>query len=183
VSEEELSQLSLILLDDSHEIKPFDCGDSDLNEFLFEKAKLYKVELLATTYILENDTQTVAYYSIFNDSLKVEVESFTSKSSFKRFLSDLVSHPKRHLKSFPALKIGRLGIDQNFKGNGLGKLIINNIISDTLELNQKQGCKLITVDAYSQSLNFYERLNFEYLTEKDKDDETRQMYFDLTTLL
>lgn len=179
---EELSQLTLILLDENHTIKPFDCGDDDLNEFLFEKAKLYKNEFLATTFILENSTQTVAYYSIFNDSLKVEEERFASKSALKRFLKELVSHPKRHLKSFPALKIGRLGIDKSFKGKGLGKLIVNNIIFDTLKLNQSQGCKLITVDAYNESLLFYERLNFEYLTENDKEDETRQMYFDLTTL-
>lgn len=137
---------------------------------------------MATTFILENSAQTVAYYSIFNDSLKVEEEGFASKSAFKRFLKELVSHPKRHLKSFPALKIGRLGIDATFKGKGLGKLIVNNIISDTLELNQKQGCKLVTVDAYNESLAFYERLHFEYLTENDVEDETRQMYFDLTTL-
>lgn len=161
MSEEELSQLSLILLDENHTIKPFDCGDSDLNEFLIDKAKLYKKEFLATTFILENKEQTVAYYSIFNDSLKVEIESFASTSAFRRFLKELVSHPKRHLKSFPALKIGRLGIDRNFKGKGLGKLIVNNIINDALELNEKQACKLVTVDAYSQSLTFYERLNFE----------------------
>lgn len=180
--EEELSQLSLILLDENHTIKPFDCEDTDLNEFLFEKAMLYKKEFLATTFILENEEHTIAYYSIFNDSLKVEEESFASKSAFKRFLKELVTHPKRHLKSFPALKIGRLGIDKNYKGKGLGKLIVNNIINDTLELNEKQACKLITVDAYNQSLIFYERLNFEYLTESDKDEETRQMYLDLTSL-
>lgn len=182
MSEEELSQLSLILLDENHTIKPFDCEDTDLNDFLFEKAKLYKKEFLATTFILENEEQTVAYYSIFNDSLKVEEEDFASKSAFKRFLQDLVTHPKRHLKSFPALKIGRLGINKDFKGKGLGKLIVNNIINETLELNEKQACKLITVDAYNKSLIFYERLNFEYLTESDKEEETRQMYLDLTSL-
>lgn len=181
--EGELSQLSLILLDATHNIKPFDCGDDDLNEFLFERAELYKKEFLATTFILENATQTVAYYSVFNDSLKVEEEEFASKSAFKRFLKNLVSHPKRHLNSFPALKIGRLGIDKKFKGKGLGKLIVNNIIVDTLELNQKQACKLITVDAYNESLAFYEKLNFEYLTEADKHSETRQMFYDLNSNL
>ena len=39
MSEEELSELSLILLNEAHTIKPFDCEDIDLNEFLFEKAK------------------------------------------------------------------------------------------------------------------------------------------------
>jgi hypothetical protein len=138
VSEEELSHLSLILLDENHTIKPFDCGDIDLNEFLLDKAKLYKKEFLATTFILENEERTVAYYSIFNDSLKVEKEDFASISAFRRFLKELVTHPKRHLKSFPALKIGRLAIDRNFKSKGLGKLIVNSIINDALELNENK---------------------------------------------
>lgn len=179
---EELAQLSLILLEEHHTIKPFDCEDIDLNEFLFEKAKLYKREFLATTFLIENEEQTVAYYSVFNDSLRVEKEEFASKSAFKRFLKELVSHPKRHLKSFPALKIGRLGIDKNFKGKGLGRLIVNNIISDTLDLNDRQACKLITVDAYNESLHFYKKMNFEFLTEQDKNEDTRQMYLDLSSL-
>ncbi len=60
MTEEELSQLSLILLDENRTIKPFDCEDNDLNEFLFEKALLYKKEFLATTFIIENDEKTVA---------------------------------------------------------------------------------------------------------------------------
>lgn len=183
MTEEELSRFYLFSLEENSTIKPFDCDDNDLNEFLFEKAKLYKREFLATTFIIENENQTIAFYSIFNDSLKVEDEGFANKSALKRFLKNIVPHPKRHLKSFPALKIGRLGIDKNFKGRGLGKMIVHNIINEALELNEKQGCKLITVDAYNQSLKFYERLNFEYLTENDLYDETRQMYFDLTSLI
>lgn len=182
VTSENLAHLSFLLLEEEHKIKPFDCEDDDLNEFLFEKAKPYKKEFLAATFIFEDLERTVAYYSIFNDSLNVEEERFASKNAFKRFLKGLVAHPKRHLKSFPALKIGRLGIDKTFKGKGLGTMIVHNIINDCLELNKKQACRLIIVDAYSQSLHFYKKLGFEYLTENDKAEETRQMFFDLTAL-
>jgi hypothetical protein len=144
----DLSGYVLFKLTESTNIKPFDCGDEDLNDFLFSKAKSYQKELLAATYILEDDTQTLAYFSIFNDSLKVEEEAFASKSSFKKFLG-LVPHPKRHLRHFPAIKLGRLGVGVTLKGKGIGKVILGYIINMALEQNDKCACKIITVDAYA----------------------------------
>ena len=66
-------------------IKPFDCGDDDLNEFLLEKSKSYQQELLATTFVFEDETKTYAYYSIFNDSFRIEDISFLSKNAIKNF--------------------------------------------------------------------------------------------------
>lgn len=37
--------------------------------------------------------------------------------------------------------------------------------------------------SYGASLSFYEKNGFRYLTTKDKDSDTRLMYFDLMTLL
>ena len=51
----ELAGLSLIKVTTDTIIKPFDCGDEDLNNFLVSKAKDYQKELLAVTYILENE--------------------------------------------------------------------------------------------------------------------------------
>jgi hypothetical protein len=45
------------------------------------------------------------------------------------------------------------------------------------------GCRYVTVDAYSQSLQFYENCGFEYLTPKDEGKQTRLMYFDLAALI
>ena len=61
--------------------------------------------------------------------------------------------------------------------------IINFIISLALEQNQSCACKLLTVDAYEQSLAFYEKKGFLYLTESDKGKDTRQMYLDLTPII
>jgi hypothetical protein len=178
----ELAGLSLIKLKSETIIRSFDCGDDDLNDFLVSKAKEYQRELLAVTYILENEERTIAFFSIFNDSLRVQEIAFASKSAFKRFLSKLVSHPKRHLEYFPALKIGRLGVCNTTKNAGLGTAIINFIISLAIDQNDYCACKLITVDAYAQSLGFYEKKGFTYFTEADKGKDTRQMYLDLTPI-
>jgi GNAT superfamily N-acetyltransferase len=179
----ELAGLSLIKVKIGTVIKPFDCGDQDLNDFLLSKAKHYQNELLAVTYLLENEERTIAFFSIFNDSLRVQEQAFASKSAFKRLLSRLVTHPKRHLEYYPALKIGRLGVCQTTKKTGIGTAIIHFIISLAISQNESCACKLITVDAYEQSLGFYEKLGFTYFTDTDKGKDTRQMYLDLTSYM
>lgn len=48
----DLAGLSLIKVTDHTIIKPFDCGDEDLNSFLFTKSIPYAKQLLATpTYL------------------------------------------------------------------------------------------------------------------------------------
>jgi len=52
--------------------------------------------------------------------------------------------------------------------------------------NNKTGCRFILVDAYAEEENsairFYEKNGFKFLSNEDKGDKTRLMYFDLITL-
>ena len=176
-------EISILLLTEDYPIKPFDCEDEDLNDFLFNEAVSYQKELLATTFVMENDKQTLGYYSLLNDSLQLKEEMFTSKSQFRKFLRELMPYPKRHLKTIPALKIGRLAIDKTFKGKGLGRIIIDTIINHCIDLNEDQACRVITVDAYAQAVNFYHKIGFEFLTKLDEKDETRLMFLDLTSFI
>ena len=180
---ESLQDVSVLVLTENHSIKPFDCEDDDLNEFLFQEAIPYRKEKLATTFVVENNERTLGYYSLLNDSLQLKEEMFTSKSQFRKFLRELVPYPKRHLKTIPALKIGRLAIDKTFKGKGLGSVIMANIISKCIKMNQEQACRLITVDAYKQAVPFYQKMGFKFLIKGDKDDTTRLMFLDLTSFI
>lgn len=166
-------------------IKPFECGDTDLNGFLNEKAIPYKKDLLATTYILESENKTIAYLSIYNDALTVQENQFASKSAFKRWIKEILNHPKRHLRHFPAIKIGRLAVCEATKKErrGIGKALVNFVIDLALEQNSKCACQLLTVDAYEKSLGFYEKLGFKFLYEYDKGKDTRQMFYDLRPLM
>ena len=176
-------EVSILLLTEGYSIKPFDCEDEDLNDFLFNEATPYQKELLATTFVMENDEQTLGYYSLLNDSLQLREDMFASKSQFRKFLRELMPYPKRHLKTIPALKIGRLAIDNSFKGKGLGSVIMANIISKCIKMNKEQACRLITVDAYKQAIPFYQKMGFKFLTEDDKNDTTRLMFLDLANII
>jgi len=170
-------------IDDAIDIKPFDCGDRDLNEFLLKNSKHYQQELLATTFVIEDETQTLAYYSIFNDSFRIEDISFISKNAFKNFLRLLLPYPKRHLKSYPAIKIGRLAISKQAQKFGFGTKIINSIIDYAIKQNERCACKFILVDAYKNALGFYEKNHFSYFSDKDVGEETRQMYLNITPII
>lgn len=190
-----LSPYNRYIVSESSVIKDFVCDDQKLKKFLLEDSINYSRELLATTYVFEDNNQTVAYFSIFNDNLRVEDMSFASKGAFKRFLASLVSHPKRHLEYFPAMKVGRLAVATNLRGQRIGEEIIRIIIGLAIKQNDVCACKVITVDAYAnqRSLNFYTRMGFEFLSNKinsneDDDDETdgeeikptKPMYLNLT---
>ena len=177
-----LDKLSFLLLTDNHTIKPFDCEDDDLNDFLFNEAILYKEQMLATTFIVENSERTLGFYSLLNDTMQIKEELFPSKSQYKKFVGGLLPHLKRHLKSIPSLKIGRLGVDKTYKGKGLGRILLEGIITNCIAFNKNQACRLITVDAYRQAFPFYERFGFQYISKNDENEEVRQMFLDLMTI-
>lgn len=171
----DFSQFRLVRLTKNHNILPFDCGDSDLNDFLLNDAILYSAQLLAVTYLLETDQETVAFFSMLND--KISIEDADSKTKWRKYFRDIMPNGKR-FKSYPAVKLGRLAVNNNFKGQGIGTVIID-YLKELFVNNNRTGCKYLTIDAYKQSLFFYERNGFNYLTEQDKDSDTRLMYFDL----
>jgi GNAT superfamily N-acetyltransferase len=168
----------LIRLSDNYQIKPFDCGNSDLNEFLVKDSKKYLQELLAVTYLIENENDTIAFFSLFND--KISLIDTDSKTQWRKLFKDNMPHGKR-FSSYPAMKIGRLGVSGDYKGQGWGTIILD-YIKELFISNNRTGCRYITVDAYRESLRFYERNGFSYLTTKDVDSDTRLMYFDLIQL-
>jgi predicted GNAT family N-acyltransferase len=172
----DLSSFSLIRLSENHEIKSFDCEDDDLNDFFNNSSKNYQKELLAVTYVLESHDQTVAFFSLLNDKISIKDTSNNLWNRLRRKLPN-----SKRSASYPAMKIGRLGVNCNFKGKGIGTSILG-YLKVLFITNNRTGCKFITVDAYRQSLEFYEKNGFDYLTEDDRNSDTRLMYFDLALI-
>ncbi len=170
--------LSLTRLSSGYTIKPFDCGDVDLNDFLHKDCHNYQTKLLAVTYLLESDTETIAFFSLLND--KISVVDCESKRSFTRKFKDLMPAGKK-FTSYPAMKIGRFGVSNSYQKGGYGTALLDYIKQMFIDKN-RTGCKFITVDAYAKSLSFYEKNEFIYLTSTDEKEDTRLMYFDLVNI-
>jgi hypothetical protein len=169
-----------VRLSDSTNIKPFDCGDDDLNEFLFQDSKKFLSELLAVTYLYEYGDETVAFFSVSNDKIFYD-EDVISKTIWNKFCR-IIPNNKR-MKGYPAVKIGRFGVNKQYKRMKIGTQLLDAIKMSFIT-NNKTGCRYITVDAYNnpETLAFYTGNDFIFLTEMDVDMKTRLMYFDLIRL-
>lgn len=154
-------------------LKPFNCSDSDLNDFFYQDAKNYNREKLAVTYIFESEDKTIAYFSLLNDKVDLDDAPKNERNRFNRS----VPNAKRY-SSYPSVKVGRLAVSSEFSGKGLGSQILD-FIKGLFSKDNKTGCRYITIDAYIDAIIFYEKNGFKFLTNDDVNENTRLMYFDL----
>lgn len=161
-------------------VQQFDCGDEDLNDFIVNDAPVYRKTLLAITYVLEHKTtnKVVAYFSVAND--RISIKDFPTNTDFNRFRKHKFVNEKR-LKSYPAIKLCRLGIDKSIQGQQIGTFLID-FVSTLFITDNKSGCRFLTVDAYSDAIPFYLKNDFAFLSSADEGQHTRLMYFDLNDL-
>ncbi|MGI0105988.1 GNAT family N-acetyltransferase [Salinimicrobium sp. WS361] len=161
-------------------IKPFCCGDTDLDGFLFDDAQNYLKELMAVTYLLHNDDVTLAYFNLLNDKIAyTDVDK--NIDLFQKRIGRFLPIEKGGFRSYPAVKIGRLAVHQDYQGNKIGHQILDFIKNNFVD-NNKTGCKFITVDAYKKSTRFYEQNGFQFLSSRDARSDTRLMYFNLESI-
>lgn len=159
----------------------FDCAHEDLNDFLINESTHYRNALLSVTYVVEDKftSEILAYFSLSND--KISISDFESKTDFNRFRKHKFVNEKR-LRSYPAIKIGRLAIAKSAQHQSIGTYLLE-FIEEYFIVDNKSGCRFVTVDAYVDAIPFYIKNNYQFLNNDDEDKHTRVMYFDLASLI
>lgn len=76
----------------------------------------------------------------------------------------------------------RLAISKNAQHQSIGTYLLE-FIEDYFIVDNKSGCRFVTVDAYMDAIPFYIKNNYQFLNNDDEDKCTRVMYFDLASLL
>ena len=142
-----------------YDLRDFDCEDGDLNEFLKRDSFEYKKQLIAKTFIVMYNENVVGFFSVMNDSIKLKLSETEDIKNLTR------------LHEYPAVKIGRLGVDKRFKGKGIGRIIILFVVGLTRRINEISACRFVTVDSYPESTLFYEKHGFikNLMYEKKRD--------------
>jgi GNAT superfamily N-acetyltransferase len=173
-----LDNIKIVRLENDTPISSFDCGDIDLNDFLCNDSKNYLASMLAITYLVKIDDEIAAYFCLSYDGLtRTNILTAAEKALWNRVGRKIPNSKRR--RTYPAVKIGRLAVAQQYAGFGIGRRIIDAVLEMYLSEPHHAGCRFVTVDAYYSALPFYEKADFKYLTTKDKDEDTRAMYFDL----
>ena len=181
----------------------FSCGNTDLDDFFNNEALIYKESLMGKTYcfikkqddnVNQNSDHTftiVAAFTVSNDSLKIS----DLPNNRKKKMTDKTH---KHLKRYSGVLIGRLGVNKDFCGKGIGSAVLNYVKDWFSEPENKTGCRYVIVDALNSEkvLKFYlnnefkflfssEKQEAEYENKESKDTETpktRLMYYDLLGL-
>lgn len=173
----------------------FDCGHPDLNDFFKNDALDYSSQLLGKSYcfLLDKDPKTiVCAFSISNDSIKVNFLPNNRKKNVNKQIPRI-----KQFRSYPAVLIGRLGVNASFKKKGIGKELMDFIKSWFIDPGNKTGCRFIVVDAYDENepIKYYQNNGFKFLfgdeaqerqytgITEDKPVKTRLMYYDLIELV
>lgn len=169
--------MRLVRLTPDTELVGFDCGDDDLNSFLVEDAKSFLDKRIATSYLLVDGDNIVAYFCLLND--KISRQDVTN-SQWKKIRGGFPE--RKQFGSYPAVKIGRFAVSSKYRGRNIGTDLMN-LLKDMLNGNPNYSAfRFLAVDAYISAINFYLKNNFKPLSEKIQNDHTRLLFFDMLEL-
>ena len=120
------------------------------------------------------------------------IKTYTLDNPSRNALQRKIPQPKRH-RSYPAVLIGRLGVNNAFQGLSIGTQLMDALKYWIVDENNKAACRYMLVDAYNKdsTIHSYTKNGFKPLykseqSEKDafgisEDDALRSriMFFDL----
>lgn len=147
-----------------HQRKNFDCGEESLNLFLKNYARQNSDKGLGKTFVAvrSSETEVRGYYRLSSGS-----------ASFENMPENLPRYP------IPTAHLGRLAVDKNVKGLGLGEFLLIDALSRVLLAAEELGIYAIELFALNPvAKSFYLRYGFVEL----KDDE-HHLYLPVATLL
>lgn len=174
----------------------FSCGNADLDDFFKNDATRYAHFLMGKTYCfrLNSDpSKIVCSFTISNDSIRI----YDLPRSRRDYMKSLTNHEKP-LRRYPGVLIGRLGVSNEFAGQGIGSETLQFIKGWFFSSTNKTGCRFVIVDAVNepQVISFYQKNGFHSLFSSEEQEflytggrkgqpvelSTRLMYFDLLEL-
>ena len=151
--------------------------EPELVNFLVEDALDQQNKMLSITYLwfIKGTNDFVGYITLLADKISLDAPL---KEEFRKMGITY--------KSLPAMKIGRLCVDNKFIRKGIGKLMVEFGIYHAKKICESVGCRFITLDAKrnedknKDSLHFYRRMGFEILKIRQKG--TTPMYKDISKI-
>ncbi len=132
---------------DDHDLSLFQCGESALDDWLRRRAWQNEQNGASRTYVVCVGPRVVAYYALAVGA----VAHAGTPGRVRRNMPDPV----------PVMIIGRLAVDQEFHGQGLGQGLLRDAVLRTLQAADIAGIRAILVHAISSDAQrFYQRHGF-----------------------
>jgi GNAT superfamily N-acetyltransferase len=135
-----------------HDRAAFSCEQESLDRYLKEYATQEIKKRVAAVYVLTPDGKTVAgYYTL--SQYTIEAGELPAE------LIQQLRLPK--YDKLPATLLGRLARSKQFKGSGLGELLLMGALKRALEHSRNIASVAVVVDAIDENAHaFYKRYGF-----------------------
>lgn len=135
------------LLVDSHQLDHFSCGKPALDSWLKRRARANHAAGASRTYVVTEGDQVIAYYCISAGGMN----HADASGAIRRNMPDPI----------PMAIIGRLAVDENFQGRGLGPAMLNDAVIRIGHAAHIMGVRGIMVQAIDDDAKgFYEAFGF-----------------------
>ena len=175
------------------DVSNFSCGHADLDEFLIDDSMEYQQERLSVTRLAYINSEIVGFFTLVTDCIDAkQVASedgrrgypYAQTSGYISGILEVASEDGRRgypYRMYPAIKIARLATSKTHQRNGIGSLMLREVLALTIMISEYVGCRIITVDAKPGSVGFYEKFGFKRAMSKRSD--LVPMYMDYHRLL
>jgi GNAT superfamily N-acetyltransferase len=128
-------------LSPTHNLEPFDCGDTSLNEWLKARALKSQGNDSARTYVVCIGDTVVGYYCLAAGAIARE----QAPKGVGRNMPDPI----------PVIILGRFAVDLSYQSKGIGSGLLKDAILRTLHVSEVVGVKAILVHAISEEAKSY----------------------------
>lgn len=131
-----------------HNLKDFDSGEPVLDDWLKRRALRNEADGASRTYVVCSGDRVVGYYALAMGA----VASASASGKVKRNMPDPI----------PVMVIGRLAVDQNHQGRGMGRALLRDGVLRIVQAAEIAGVRAILVHALTEDAKkFYERCGFQ----------------------
>ena len=131
-----------------HLIEAFDCGQTDLNQWLWKYAMQNQSANATQSYVGLAGDVVIGYYSLAVG----QVEYFEAP---ERLQKGLARHP------VPIMLLARLAVHQEWQRKGIGRGLLRDAVLRTLQAAEIAGIRSLAVHAKDeQARRYYEQFDF-----------------------
>ncbi|MBW3518085.1 GNAT family N-acetyltransferase [Flavobacterium sp. NKUCC04_CG] len=151
--------MEIKILSANHKRKEFSCGEALLDRYLKNQVNQDIKKSLSTCTVIVNENDLVlGYYTLSSSS--VDKDSLPENLS-KKFPPSYVD--------LPCILLGRLAVDENFKREGIGSLLLLDALNKYLNISKEIGILCVVVDPINEkAIAFYKHYGFIYLPTSGK---------------
>ncbi|MDR3281116.1 MAG: GNAT family N-acetyltransferase [Synergistaceae bacterium] len=147
----------IIHAEKKHILKDFCCGTPELDKYLKQYAGQDLRRNLATLFVAVEDGEdkVLGYYTLSNTGVSTQIIPSSLRKKLPMY------------DDVPAIRIGRLAVDQSVQGQGLGARLLANAV--IMSISTVSAWALMVVDAKDEAAcAFYGKFGFEALEDDEK---------------